>query len=425
MKDNQGHTEHSYPGYVLDFCISLGRGMIESGANLERVSLAIERICHVYGLRDVSIFMLTNYLSLGARDEAGVYSSRQVSIRSAGIHLQRLKQLNRLSYSVAATRPEPWTLSGLLERAMWVEEYRDWMILIAQMCAMSCLCLIFGGGAGEVAAAALVTALMHYLMLLLAKPGLDNTVVNAVVMFVSSSAAILLVMAGLARQEAVVLITISMMVIPGIPLVNAVRNLLCGNEMNGILQIAKLTIETLALAVGIFLALYIFGQRISLGQTAVTPMSNPYLLILLSFLASLSFGVVFRIHPKNLLLGSLGGVLTRIALILLTPLVPARVLRFALSALVAALYAEFMATVKKTPSTYYIYPAIIPLIPGDLFFYAIMGLDFGLVEQFTANGINCLLTLLGMSIGFVASSIIAHYVRRTRHTKLIESMLGK
>ena len=34
-------------------------------------------------------------------------------------------------------------------------------------------------------------------------------------------------------------------------------------------------------------------------------------------------------------------------------------------------------------------------------------------ELFALNGTNCLLTLLGMSVGFVLSSTIAHYIRKT------------
>ena len=33
---------------VLEFCVELSRRMIVSGANLERVQLAAERICHAY-----------------------------------------------------------------------------------------------------------------------------------------------------------------------------------------------------------------------------------------------------------------------------------------------------------------------------------------------------------------------------------------
>ena len=52
------------------------------------------------------------------------------------------------------------------------------------------------------------------------------------------------------------------MMIPGIPLVNAVRNLLCGNEMNGILEILKVLMETVAIVLGLVLSIYLFGGLI-------------------------------------------------------------------------------------------------------------------------------------------------------------------
>ena len=88
------------------------------------------------------------------------------------------------------------------------------------------------------------------------------------------------------------------------------------------------------------------------------------------------------------------------------------------AALAAGLYAEAMATVRRDPSTYYIYPAIIPMIPGDLFYYALVGVYINDAQMVSSYSVNCLLTLLGMSIGFVLSSIVAHYIRKMRFSAL-------
>ena len=48
---------------VLDFCVELSRRMIMSGANVERVNLAVDRVCSTYELDDVSIFLLVRLLS--------------------------------------------------------------------------------------------------------------------------------------------------------------------------------------------------------------------------------------------------------------------------------------------------------------------------------------------------------------------------
>lgn len=404
---------------VVEFCVELSRRMIVNGANLERVQLAVERICHAYHLSDVSTFLLSNIISLSAMDERGEYISRQCTIPPAGIHLERLKRLNRLSYEVVETTPTPAELPELLDNASQVKERPDWQILLAQIAALCCLCLIFGGGTREILAVALVTAVLHYVMIFSTRLGLDRVVMNALNMFAATIAAIAVMQGGLSTNGPVILITVSMLVIPGIPLVNAVRNLLCGNEMNGILQIAKVVIETLAMGMGICLALWLFGLSDRMNNAVVTTMKNPWLLVLISFLASSSFGFVFRVSKEDIWLAGLGGALTRIFLLALAPVFPQRLMYVSLSALAAALYGELMATSRKDPSTYFIYPAIVPLIPGDLFYYALVALYLGDYPMFAGNAANCLLTLFGMSIGFVLSSIIAHYIRRMRHAKLM------
>ena len=405
---------------VVEFCVELSRRMIVSGANLERVQLAIERICSTYRLSDVSMLLLSTYISLSAMDADGQYVSRQCSIPPAGIHLDRLKRLNRLCYEVVNTHPVPKKLPMMLNEATEGKERPDWQILLAQMAALSCLCLIFGGGARELIAVALVVAALHYVMILSGRLGLDRVVMNAVNMWIAAVAAILIMRSGISTNGPVILITVSMMVIPGIPLVNAVRNLLCGNEMNGILQLAKVVIETLSMGMGICLALWMFGLSEGMNSAVVTTMSNPWLLIPISFLASACFGVVFRIPNYDLWRAGLGGALTRIALLLLAPVFPQRLAYVTLAALTAALYGEILATRRRDPSTYFIYPAIVPLIPGDLFYYSLVAMYLGDWKMFANNASNCLLTLLGMSIGFVLSSIIAHYVRRVRHARLVK-----
>ena len=408
---------------VLDFCVGLGKEMIASGANLERVSLAVERVCNTYRLTDVSINLLSTSISMSARDAKGSYAARQASIPPAAIHLTRLKQLNRASYKAALEKPSPSGLSAILSEAIAVRKAPDWVILAARVCAMACLCLIFGGGWREVLPVAIVTVLMHYTMALLARPSLNRIVTSAVTMFIATAAALLLMSLGLSRNGTVILITVSMLVLPGIPLVNAARNLLCGNEMNGILQMLKATIETAALAMGIYLAIILLNPSFPTGGVVTDALSDPVLLVLISFFASVCFGVVFHVEGKDLWLAGIGGALSRIALLLLTPVLSSRMAYMTFAALIAAIYSEILATSRKDPSTYFIYPAIIPLIPGDLFYYCLEGLYAGEWELFRDNGFNCLLALAGMSIGFVLSSIIAHYTRKLRFRRQTEKRI--
>ena len=397
---SQTNTPHKYQQRpvedILDFCTLLGSRMIASGANLERVQLAVERISRSYGLTDVSLYLLSTNISLSARDNTGYYAIRQRSIPAVKLQMNRLQSLNSLCYSIAKHTPSPKDLRGLLDDASNVDEYSDHIVLLGQICAMSLLCLLFGGWFREVICVVMIITVVHYTLRMIEIARIDKILTNALTMWIATTIVFLLTGFGISDNKPVLIITATMMIIPVIPLVNAMRNILCGNEMNGILQTARATVETFAIAMGIYVSILMFGKGTS-------------------FLASCFFGVMFGVKPRDLWLAGLGGALTRIVMLLMFP-VATRLASVTVSALAASFYTEALATIHKKPSTYYIYPTIIPLIPGDLFFYALLGVYNHNPEMVRTNGINCALTLAGMSIGFVLSFVAAHYIRGWRLT---------
>ena len=384
---------------VLDFCVELSRRMIMSGANVERVNLAVDRVLSTYELNDSSIFILPTYVSVSAKDQSGYSSVRQAEVPAGGINLTRLMSLNRLSYTVKEQHPSPDRLGALLEKASDTKDYSDFVVLLGQICAMSCLSLLFGGGLREIICVAAVTVLAHYLLVLLAIPGVDKILTNALLMWIATTVVFLLAAAGITDKQ---------------PLTNAVRSILCGNELSGGMQTMRVTVETMALATGIFLSMVMFSSEDLLNNPVGGTITNPFILILLAFGTSFFLGVVFRILPRDLWLAGLGGAITRIVLLILTPLC-ARPVYATVAAFVASIYAELLGKLQKKPSTYYTYPAIIPLIPGDLFFYTLIGINQKNSEMVRTNGFDCALTLVSMSVGFALSFAIAHYVRKAKN----------
>lgn len=57
-----------------------------------------------------------------------------------------------------------------------------------------------------------------------------------------------------------------------------------------------------------------------------------------------------------------------------------------------------------TAASYFIDSSISPLIPGDLFHYAISAVIAGHSVDFRNDGLNCLIALLGLSIRMMLSS---------------------
>ena len=57
----------------------------------------------------------------------------------------------------------------------------------------------------------------------------------------------------------ILLITSAFMLIPGIPIINSVRNVMCGNEVNGAIELMKVVVETVTIVGGLVVSAAVFG----------------------------------------------------------------------------------------------------------------------------------------------------------------------
>ena len=410
---------------VLEFSSKLGREMLVAGANLERVRLTILKICHAYDLQDVSLYSLNTFLSISALDpKTGSYHQRQVSIVIGDLNLERLRDLNDLSYKVVKEVPNVSTLDSLLDEVK-NDVYPWWIILLGFLLAMACLSRIFGATYKEMIIALLNTVIIYFLSMLFKKIKLNHIITNFVATFITGSITIFFYHIGFIGNFYVAVITSALYLLPGVQMVNSARNILCGNEMNGIIELLKVILEVVVIVAGIASAFFLFGSTLpTLEESIVVNEGLIYdiELIGLSFLASFGFGIVFNIHEKDLIFAALGGFVIRIVYILFSHILDYRITYTVLAAFSAALYSEILATIKKEPSTLYLYPSIIPIIPGDLIYYSMLGVVWANGTLFLENALSCLLVLAGISFGFVLCSSFTHYSRRIKFRKLLDSI---
>ena len=413
--------------YILDFCKELGKEMIVSGANIERVNHCIERVCHAYGLHDVTCANLSSRISISAKDENKLYAHRQTDVPPQAINLERLKKLNNLSFEVVKNKPEESTLYDLLH-SVKSNDFPWWVILLGFVVAMMGLARIFCAGWAEILIVELNTLMLFGLTKLYSKLHINKIITNFFSMFLCSIIAMGFYAMGFISNFFIVCIANAFFLIPGIPMINCARNLLCGNEMNGIIDLFKVLLEVCSIVAGVAAAYAILGGVV--GQPLIEesmhlrdnldPVLSAFELIVLTLLASAGFSVVFNIQLKDLPFAALGGVIVRVVLVLLS-LTPIKQFPFVytiIAAFCAALYSEILAMVKKEPSTLNLYPSIVPLIPGDLFYYVALGIIWEKGEFLSEYGKNLGLSLVGISVGFVLCSTIVHYVRKFKFLHL-------
>ncbi len=124
--------------------------------------------------------------------------------------------------------------------------------------------------------------------------------------------------------------------------------------------------------------------------------------IFTGFLGSLGFGILFHIKGRKLLIASLGGLMSWTVFLLLEPVLPGEAVRYFLSSATVTVYAEVFARVIKTPTTTFLVPSLIPLIPGGALYYT---MNYALNEQWPSFADKAVYTLglaAALALGIIA-----------------------
>ena len=147
-------------------------------------------------------------------------------------------------------------------------------------------------------------------------------------------------------------------------------HIIFGDTNPGINRIVQVLMVAAAIAlgtgVGWRLAGTIFGVPLN-----PAPLNHLYeIQNIATFIACVGFSIIFNIHGIGIYICALGGTLAWAVYCLVTYLGSDIYTAYFFAAVVAAIYSEVMARVRKYPAISYLVVAIFPLIPGAGIYYA-------------------------------------------------------
>ena len=137
---------------------------------------------------------------------------------------------------------------------------------------------------------------------------------------------------------------------------------------------------------------------------------NYALQIITAFLGSLGFSVLFNIRRTKLLIAGLGGMFSWSVYLLLGLYFDSDPIRYFFAAIFVTVYAEIFARIKKTPTTSYLVPAFIPLIPGGALYNT---MKFALHNDWQSFGDTAVYTIqlaLALSAGIIVVASVMRMV---------------
>lgn len=128
--------------------------------------------------------------------------------------------------------------------------------------------------------------------------------------------------------------------------------------------------------------------------------------IITAGIGACSYSILFNIRRDKLLYATFGGAVTWLVYILVSQAVSNIFLSNMLAAAFATLYAEILARIKKAPTTVFLIPSIMPMIPGGGLFYTMSAVISNNSKQFEHYFVSTIQTALSISIGIMFMSLI-------------------
>lgn len=136
--------------------------------------------------------------------------------------------------------------------------------------------------------------------------------------------------------------------------------------------------------------------------------------LLMAFLGTMGFAMVFHVQRDKLFLVSLGGLISWAVFLLMGSYTQQDVPRYFIASVVVTIYAEVLARLVKCPATTFLVTGEVPLIPGGSLYKT---MSFFMARDYEAFSNQAFLTLIyagAIAVGMLFPMSVFQLTRRTR-----------
>ena len=253
-------TERDTPERFLHEILIMGELMQTCGAEVFRVEDTLARMGKAYGVERMNVFVITSsiVITMELKDGRELTQTRRVR-KAGGNDFTRLECLNVLSREYC---DDPFPAGELGRRLAQIRKIRipRRERYVGNILAASSFAAFFGGGwkdaliSGIFAVA--ISLLQDYVELIC----MNTMVFNVIASFLTGIGIRLICRLVPGLDMDMIMIGDIMLLIPGIPITNAVRDVLTGDTISGIMRFIEAMLWAGCLAFGFLSAFWIVGN---------------------------------------------------------------------------------------------------------------------------------------------------------------------
>src|SRR3984957_4871352 len=268
MELGRKDTEPAPVEEVAHLALLTGRLLFANGADTADVQESVARFAAAYGYEThlivtYEVLLLTLVASGQFRTKIGH------RVPSIGVNMAAIADVDRLVSEVENGQKEMAEVRAELEA---VEHrpplYERWGVVLALGLTAASLARLFGGDWPTFAIAWLAGSLGMWLRQELGRRGFNLFFIPFAAALVSGLVGGAAVLLGVSGTPALCLVAPGMIIVPGVPLVNAVQDMFKNHMTQGLARLGLGVLITLSIAFGLFIATVLTGAKIPVEAPA-------------------------------------------------------------------------------------------------------------------------------------------------------------
>lgn len=249
---------------VIDVALQAGELILENGGETYRAEETCVRIADSLGEKNASAFVTPTVIIVSVNDADGREHTAMRRITERTVNLRKIALLNSLSYHL--TRKEktstPRQVRKILEHIKKTPAHKNTKIICAAGFSAFFFALMFGSSFFDAVSAFVIGVLLRIMLISVTRLHQNNFIVSVlsgtfISVLCEAASAI-----GVVTNTITVLTAVLMQVVPGLAIVNSIRDLISGDLMSGTARLVEAFMVALGLSVGAAFGVMVFSHVI-------------------------------------------------------------------------------------------------------------------------------------------------------------------
>ena len=247
---------------IINISLQAGVLVLENGGETYRAEETCTKIAKSLGAHDASCFVTPTVIiiTITAKNHKIITATKR--IKNINVNLQKISQINKLALKLESqgTNINILQIGKELEQIKNAPNHRKFMLILMAGLSAFFFSFMFGGSVKESVTAFFIGMILRIELIILNRFNLNSFILSIINGAIISILCALVILLGLVPATITVMTAVLMQVVPGMAIVNAIRDLIAGDLIAGTARVMDAFMIAAGLSVGSVCGVYLISH---------------------------------------------------------------------------------------------------------------------------------------------------------------------